>query len=147
MYADFNIKNPDSHVYLYAKGWYERTDLIEDMKVIFGKRNLIDPEYITEEDLVRILLAITWPHIKDSGNPAASFKEFVMDLDEKSYWRISYDKDWTFNKAVIKKCLSVLSMVKVYDIELSRDILPLDDPDPSILPLAEREPFCAEGSE
>jgi len=122
------MKNPDSHIYLYAKGWYEKTDVVEDLKVIFGERNAIEPDYITEEDLVLMLLNITWPHIKDSGNPALMFKEFVMELNEKNYWKLSYDNDWTFNKAVIEKCLSVLSMV----------IIPLDAPDQSILPLDDK---------
>ena len=52
------MKNPDSHVYLYAKGWYERKDVVEDLKQIFGKRNAMDPEYFTEEELVSMLLNI-----------------------------------------------------------------------------------------
>ncbi len=38
------MKNADSHIYLYAKGHYQRGNLIEDLKKIFGERSAIDPE-------------------------------------------------------------------------------------------------------
>ena len=135
------MKNPDSHIYLYAKGWYEGTDVVEDLRKIFGKRNAIEPEYIRETDLVQMLLNIVYRHIVGSGNPSLMFKEFVMDLHEDSYWKLSHDDDYSFNRAVIKKCLSVLRLVKIYNTILAKELVLLDSPDPSILPLSNLSPW------
>jgi len=123
------MKNADSHVYLYAKGHYEKNDLIKDLKKIFSERNGIDPGYISIRDITHMLLSMTWPHVNDTYH----FTDFILDLDPSCYWKLSND-DYTFGHAVILKCLSILRMTTVKDKD-NKTLIELDDPDPDILPL------------
>lgn len=127
------MKNLDSHIFLYAKGHYERSDVIKDLKVIVGQRCGIEPEDITTTDVIEVVLAVTIPHVRRSEH---LLREFILGLRETRYWEVSPgQKDpYTFDKALLRRCLSVLSMtmVKGKDGEI---LIPLDDPDPAILPL------------
>ena len=122
------MKNADSHIYLYAKGHYQRGNLIEDLKKIFGERSAIDPEYYSVEDILHVLLGIVCPRIESSYY----FREFILDLLPINYWRLDRG-EYDFEHAVIYKCLSVLRMTQVK--EGSKILIELDDPDPDILPL------------
>ncbi len=125
------MKNADSHVYLYAKGHYKEGDLVEDMKKVFGKRNAIESEYITAADITHMLLKIVSPCMKTPYH----FKEFVLDLHPLNYWRLSRGI-YSFEQAVIRKCLSILRMTQVK--EGDEVLIELDDPDPGILPLTKQ---------
>ena len=127
------MKNPNSHIYLYAKGWYKEANLVDDLKKLVGLRCSVGPEYISEYDILSVLLSITWPHLLQSGNPELQFKEFVLGLEESQYWKLDMRGKWSFNKALIRMCLSALRFTKVIDGE--EVFIELDDPDPSILPL------------
>ncbi len=122
------MKNTDSHVYLYAKGHYKESDLVEDMKKVFGERNAIEPEHITAADITHMLLKIVSPYLKTPHH----FREFVLDLHPVNYWRLSRGT-YSFDQAVIRKCLSILRMTQVK--EGDEVLIELDDPDPNILPL------------
>lgn len=125
------MKNYDSHVYLYAKGWYKEYDLIHDLKVIYGLRNGIDPEYISINNIMDCLLRLTFKHIMNSEY---HLLEFIADISPNAFKRRFFKEVvYDFNVAVIEKCLSILSNTKVSDIPEG-----LDDPDPSVLPLQEK---------
>lgn len=124
------MKNADSHIYLYAKGHYEKNNLVEDMKKILGKRSGIDPEYMTAADVVHVLLSMTSPYIKDNHH----FREFILDLHPVNYWKLTRG-EYSFDEAVIRKCLSILRMTQVIDKD-NKVLIELDDPDPDILPLS-----------
>lgn len=125
------MKNYDSHIYLYAKNWYERKDPISDLKVLFGKSYQIDPEYINVNDILNMLLEITFKHIKNERQ----FKEFVFDMSPETVIRVwkfhglDSKKDYTYERAIISKCLSVLCLAEITDIPNG-----LDEADYSILP-------------
>jgi len=131
------MKNADSHIYLYAKGWYKETDVIEDMKRIVSIRNGIEPEYCSSKDIAHLLLSIAQSYIRIEHD----FSNFVMDLSPNSFWAMLFypeEKDrYDFNKSVIRKCLSVLRTVQVMDVD--KVLLELDKPDPEILPLKKVE--------
>lgn len=126
------MKNCESNVYLYAKGWYKTTDVISDLKVIYGLRNGIDPEYISIVNILDCLLHLTAKHITKSEY---FLREFIADISPYAFKRRFYkDEVYEFNKAVIEKCLSILSLTLLSDIPEG-----LDDPDPSVLPLKEKK--------
>ncbi len=129
-------KNWDSHVYLYAKRWYQRGDLIEDMKVIIGERAGIDPRYISIADIVFVLSGLVWKAISTQGNSEYFFSEFVLDLLPENYWRINGSKNDTINLVLIRKMLSILSNVRIIDPATGEVFIELDEPDPTILPLS-----------
>jgi hypothetical protein len=128
------MKNHDSHVYLYAKNWYKcNEDIFVDLKKIYAIRNGMDVEYISNRNIVSCLLALVTPHIMRSSR---MFMEFISDIDPKNVWRVNYEpkKEYDFEYAVAHKCLSVLALTKVEDIQDG-----LDEPDPKILPLRKKE--------
>lgn len=124
------MKNTDSHIYLYAKGHYKEGDLIEDLQKVFGERNAIDPECVSAEGIMQMLLTMTQPHVNDSYH----FRDFVVDLHPSNHWKFSSKSTYIFEHAVIRKCLSVLAMTRVLDGD--KVLIELDDPDPGILPLS-----------
>lgn len=135
------MKNCDSHIYLYAKGWYERTDPIEDLKVLYGKRSGIDAEYISISDICFCLITLVSKHAFKTKH---QIHEFISDIAPDNVWRVwKFDTngkggwfgegiEYDYWKAVISKCLSILCMVEIKDIENG-----LDEPDYSLLPMSE----------
>lgn len=127
------MKNADSHIYLYAKGHYERSpDILQDLKVLVGQRCGIETEDLTVLDIAEVVLAITMPYLMKSQH---QLRNFVLGLDERRYWEVARREDpYTFDKALVRRCLSVLSMTTVKG-KNGEILIPLDDPDPTILPL------------
>jgi len=129
------MKNYDSHVYLYAKHWYESSDPISDLKIIYGERNCIYADDVSINDICACLLALTQKHVQSERK----FLEFMSDIAPENVWRVwkfnneDYRKDYTYAKALISKCLSVLSLAQIDEIENG-----LDDPDYNILPKPKR---------
>lgn len=121
------MKNYDSHIYLYAKNWYAKTNPIDDLKILYGKRNGLEPEHVSMNNILSCLFELTLKHLKEPWQ----LKEFITDISPDYFWKISrFGKEpWDYWKAVISKCLSVLSLTKVSDIENG-----LDETDFTILP-------------
>jgi len=135
------MKNCDSHVYLYAKGHYKKTNVIEDLKIIYGKRNGIEPEFITLADIVSNLADLTFQYITVNKH---SLIEFISDISPMSCWKIGaepvelygqkFHSHDSYALAVIKKCLSILRFTSKKSFRNE-----LDYADPSILPLASKD--------
>lgn len=123
------MKNYNSEIIYYAKGWYEVTDVIEDMKKICGK----NPEYVSVSDIITVLFHIIEEHHK---NINFNFLiDFISDIDPNSMrQRMFNDGKYNFHKAVIEKSLSVISLMQVKDGD--GVIIELDDIDSfeSVLP-------------
>jgi len=131
------IDQADRHIYLYAKGHYKHTDTIKDLQQIFSARNGIDSEYIRTKDMARVLLSIVYPHIESKHQ----FIEFILALHPNEFWKcwLESPKQHDFFEAVIGKCMSILAMTTVFDIESGKTIMNLGEPDPTILPLKREE--------
>jgi len=113
--------NFDRHIFLYAKGHYEITDQINDLRKILGKRSGIEAIYINEDDIVFVLAKIVWRYI----NREDQFIDFLFDLSPNNTWKYGYvtdsyslisNKSYIYREALISKCLSVLRFQKVVDI-------------------------------
>lgn len=134
------MKNSDSHLYLYAKNHYEKTDTIEDLKKIVAERCGLYPEHVSVADIYSILSGIAFKHIMNSGNPEYFFKEFLDNVSPINKWLLTSepeDKNYDFTISVIESSLSVLRFVKVY--EGDKTLIELDKPDANILPLKKKE--------
>jgi hypothetical protein len=124
--------NWDTHFYLYAKGHYQETDLVEDLKKIFARRSMVPLECCQPRDAARALLELAWKHITESGNPEYHFIEFIdrlnpVDIFGKECWS-GRDGFW---KVLLENCLSVLRFTKVAGLDLGKadpEILPLKSP-------------------
>jgi hypothetical protein len=125
------VINVDSHIYLYAKGWYKKTNVIEDLKVLYGKRNGIDSEYISVNHILCCLTKLAFSHMTG----VCKIGEFISDISPDNAWRIWKfgDDEWDYWKAVISKCLSILALTEVKDIPFV-----LAEPDYSLLPKSEK---------
>jgi hypothetical protein len=122
------MKNYDSNVYLYAKGWYKTTNVISDLKIIYGRRNGMDAEHISIGNILDCITVLAWKHMSKHDY---CLREFIGDISPNAFKRTFYREEvYDFNKAVIEKCLSIISLTKITDIPEG-----LDEPDPSILPL------------
>lgn len=119
----------DRHIFLYAKGHYKRNDLIKDMKKIIEKRNGIDVEYITCNDIIDNLSNIAWNYI----NTEYQFLGFINDINPVNN-SIFTSTPYNFEESIISKCLSILKFQKVVDIPFE-----LGKPDPDILPLSKKD--------
>lgn len=131
----WTTKNHDSHVILYAKHHYQENNVIDDLKKIYSVRNAIEPVYINKRDILRNLLnlverLIVYPNLEINF----SLSDFINDIDPNNYWRINFDKtEYDFEEACIKKCLSIISLIRV--LKDGVELLSLDEPNENILPL------------
>jgi hypothetical protein len=50
------------HIWLYAKGHYQRENVTEDLQNIIAERNMLEPSHVHEEYLYSILLDILIEH-------------------------------------------------------------------------------------
>lgn len=122
------MKNSYSHIYLYAKGHYVKTDSVEDMKVILGHRSGLGADVIRLIDIVRVLTEVAWKHM--TGH---KFGEFVERLNPELDF--PFRKDDSPAVRTIQACLNSIMMVQVKDID-GNTIFELDEPDSNILPLS-----------
>lgn len=129
------MKNQHSHFYLYAKGWYKKTDIVEDYRKLVANYSGIDTEYVSDGNIISILLNIVYPLI---GKNEHNFKDFIWSLSpDLRHWSTLYhpgDEEYSFIKALILTCNSIFSTTKVKD-DVGTILLELDAPDESVLPL------------
>lgn len=127
--------NPDTHIYLYAKGFYEKSDLYQDLKTIIGYRSCIEPEHISQTDIVLVLIDIVQYHLQQ-GNFKGNFLDFINGISPHSSWKFSdsikynQETEYNFYDQLIKKCLSNLRLTSIDNIPGK-----LGKPNPGILPL------------
>lgn len=109
--------NPDTHLYLYAKGHYKKTDKTNDIRRIVARRANMRFQDISKESALIVLRNVTSKEIKRSftyeGMPWA-----ISDLASR------IEKD-----GIIEACLHFLACAIVTDLELG-------EPDPNILELS-----------
>lgn len=121
--------NWNTHFYLYAKGHYQESDVIEDLKKILSNRSAIPLQYVQPRDVARTLLEIAWKHIAESGNPEYHFIEFISRLNPINiFGKECWSGGEGFWKVLLEDCLSVLRMTKVAGLDLG-------EADPTVLPL------------
>jgi hypothetical protein len=120
------MKNPNSHILLYAKHWYKRGYIIKDMKILIGERSGIEPKYIDQKDIFIVLFGIVYPYIKEEH----PLREFLSDIISGFLYI-----DQTVFERFIKVCLSVLSNIPVK--EGNKILIELDEPDYTLLPKRE----------
>ena len=108
--------NANTHLYLYAKGWYKRENVIEDLKRIVAVRSGISN--VSDNDVFSVLLPLVFEEILNCGNPEYKFIEFVSRIGSGMPIQVA------------KGCLSLLSIAPVEGRDIGK-------PDAEVLPLAE----------
>ncbi len=120
--------HPHRHIILYAKGHYKkRKSQISDLKVLLSDCSGIPLRYVTSNDVLFVLVGLTYPAIKDSGNSDAAFMRFCTNILE--------ERSDDVRTRIIRSCLRILHLMKVKKDGLL--VINLGKPDPEILPLKE----------
>lgn len=112
--------NPNTHIYLYAKGHYKETNIIADLKAVIGERARMPVKFVSVDDIFSVVLPIVFDAICKSGNPPHKFQTFVRDTMGDGF----------INETVLYSCMSVLRLEKVEGLDLGEadeSILPLSD--------------------
>ena len=127
----YEISKYDKHYFLYAKGWYKKTDLWEDLKIIQGNYCNIEPNYITKNDIIQKLLTIA-VDIMSMNNKYLKRHviSFINSCNTSEYWKVDAKN---YNEAVVKNSLSLMKFTKVINIH------PIEDCDYSLLPKHEED--------
>ena len=123
-----------NHLLLYAKGWYQRGDIIEDVKKILGHRCGIDPKHMPNRDVWEQLVSAFLEYCDDECDIGSllleMFKPLAGEGEPLSFW-----SDLSTFERMTHLILMRLGNIKVMgDGEMT---LYLGEPDPKILPLSE----------
>ena len=119
--------NEYSHFYLYAKNWYKKSDVFKDLIIILGEYTGTDVEYLTNSDVICMMLSIVHPIV---AKKEQVFKDFIHDIrTESKSKRIVI---LTLDEIIIYKLLSILRCTN------KDDFGNLAKPDPEILPLVKQ---------
>lgn len=127
--------NGDSHIYLYAKGWYKRTNTMNDLRKIYARRNGCDEKDITDTDILGLLCDLVHPYIAKNEYLLSSAIGNAFSVRGRLLRKAS---NTTTKSKLALQFLSILANLKIK--ELSPDgscykiLLPLDEPDYTILP-------------
>jgi len=119
----------DSHVYLYAKGWYKKNDVIDDLKTILGERSGVEPRHIRKSDIIIVLSNIVW---KDMN--AARFQTFLANIINEPIFPNREKEDIPVEDRIIEALLRSISLMPVKSN--GEVVVNICDPDPELLPLA-----------
>lgn len=124
------MMNPNTHIYLYAKGHYVCGDMISDLQEIISHRNNISPQYVSVEDIINTLTKIVYYHLRDSNNTERFFMDFIGTMLPNNRWKLTNRKDLSYEELMMLNCLSVIRMVSVDGLDLgeaTNNILEVSD--------------------
>jgi len=133
-------RNYDVDLYLYAKGWYKKTNLLKDLQRIYSLRNNIEPCYINYKHIINCMGILVFHHLsKNADFGKNNFIDFIMDIGPDDDWKTKkYEGEYDFYLQVISKFLSILCMSTVEEMpENIKNLLESTKPSALILPLNE----------
>jgi len=84
--------NSETHFYLYAKGHYKKTNILEDLRKIQSERCGIKFEHTSDTDALSTLTDLAFKHIMESGNPKYEFDKFLGIIQPNSYFLMLYKR-------------------------------------------------------
>lgn len=132
------LENQNTHIYLYAKNWYKKGNIIDDLSIIFSHRSGIEKQYISKTDIIIVLSNIVSFHMQQ-GDFKRNFLDFINDLSPHSSWKFNEqngikEPKYDFYDQLIKKCLLVIGFTSIDNIPGR-----LGNPDKNILPLSKNK--------
>jgi len=160
--------NCNRHIYLYAKHWYRRTDILEDLKIICAERcgsynvkyhDVTNTEEVNKckvstSDVLNVVINIIEKYIQEDKNNYL-FSSFVNDIAPWNTWKVGYMNkqcdvlfiskeekekapEYDYVRAVLHKCCSILSTTEVSKI-IEIDNCELGEPNYELFPMFKRE--------
>lgn len=70
------------HIWLYAKRKYDRTDLMDDLKILIGEETGMPFAAVSKTDVVKVLAQIVAPLILESPQAEHAFEDFIIRMYE-----------------------------------------------------------------
>lgn len=133
--------NPNTYIFLYAKHWYKESDIEMDLKIIIGEAYCLEPLLLSMTDIAEFLIHITIKQILHSGTDSKDHKdtisrkffELIWDTHPQNRWKVGGHEEESFELGIIRKCLSILRLTSVKDIDN------LGKADPNLLPLKNKD--------
>lgn len=119
-----NNLNTYRHWYLYFKGWYKKTNIIEDLKKIQSNWSGIDERHISKYDVLSVVTSILYPHLSKD-----KFFKFIDDSLKENTRFVGGSVNSCHIERMIYSAKSILSKVDKDSIDGD-----LGYPDFSILP-------------
>ena len=126
--------NESRHFYLYAKGWYETTDVLADLRKVYD--HAMGHDLGSANDVLRKLLHITAPFIDER-----TFVEFANNIHPLNAWQVGSPidtDDGVFGPSVedywtrcARACMSLIRFQEIKNIDCELGL-----PDPEVLPLS-----------
>jgi len=123
------------HFYLYAKGHYYMSDLIDDLSTILAHETCVPKQCVNINDIIHILVRCVYTSFEIGPNKEHFFMTFIDNLLPENSWKVSPSDD--FKIRLIYNCLSELRRVQVYDKKSDTIIYNIGDADPNVLPLSD----------
>jgi len=122
-----------NHLILYAKGWYERQNVVEDVRKILAARYLLKLKYMRDRDVWACVVRALEKHCPQSMGRVMS-KLFESAFGEEPHPLCPESTDVCPLSRAIGYVLTELSILPVKD-NAGKSIIDLGDPDPNVLPL------------
>ena len=133
------------HVCLYAKGWYQKDNIFDDLRKCITADGYLG-EFFSDEDICAFVLDHTVRQLSEGGSNGIT-AQIIADASPKSCWKFGYlhkdaddwarykqpvkvDEKYNYWKAFLYVCLSRLRFEEI-------DVLPR--PDENVLPLTKME--------
>ena len=118
--------NCDRHIFLYAKGWYKKVDVLEDLRILVGARCAIETKHISNSDILTVVGGLYYDYISKHN-----FELLFRDMFNDIYHFQASDK--TDIRKVLRLMLRELCMTTVKNGK-GGIILRLGKPDYTLLP-------------
>lgn len=127
------IETGMSHFYLYSKGHYVQTNLIQDLKRITAHRCGLNPEQVTVANIILLLLREVDRLTEGRTTILEPFVTYIRE--ELVVWPTLMNKQRqpSVDEVIIQACLNELSMTVIRDG--NNIVFELEPPNPDVLPL------------
>lgn len=130
------MKNPNSHILLYAKGHYKKNDIWEDLGKIVAERCAL-PMIASKRDVFQVVIGVTIDLILESPNRRNKLKQFITNASAFRFAPFDLrHENHDSSMGFIEACLIELMQLPVKD-EKGNILIELDEANPEILPLSE----------
>ncbi len=127
------IETGMSHFYLYSKGHYVQTNLIQDLKRITAHRCGLNPEQVTVANIILLLLREVDRLTEGRTTILEPFVTYIRE--ELVVWPtlMNGQRQPSVDEVIIQACLNELSMTVIR--EGDNIVFELEPPNPDVLPL------------
>jgi len=99
-----------SQIVLYAKNWFMKKDVYEDIKILLADIYGVDKSNYNNTDIIENLIDIVYDC--NISKDKRFFIEFINDIRPQFTFKVGYDHENYYNveDAIVYKCLSMIKL-------------------------------------